>query len=585
MFLNELKNGSLKNKLIQRILAVSLLVIIFLIIIDAYFAIKQEQEKLEQQFFHLEETMLSNLTNSLWTLNIPLAQTQIDGIKALDYIAYVEVLDEEKIFVSTDSTPPSHKNIVKKTYDLNYQVQNEMVKIGHVNILADTSGIYMNAIKEGIIIFLINTFIVLLLMYFTLAFLNKNVFIHLEKMSDFMRNVNSKDVYEKFSLNRSNQSPQKQDELDHLVNAFNFQREELTKKNNELLRSKDLFYKVFQSSPDAILISHFENGRIIEVNESFYRLYEFNKNDQVIGKTALELNIWSDTENREYWKKYLEEKGAIYLHESQYRKKSGKTSDAIISAQMINFGEFFGVVTTVRDISETKRYQEEILHSQKRLHNLAKNLENAIEKERIGISREIHDEFGQSLTGLKIDLTWLKDKQDSTNQEVGQRISRMIDNIDTTVDTVRRISSQLRPAILDDLGLEAAIEWVTKDFSERTNINFALNIDCDELDLSTDRDTAIFRIYQEALTNIARHSEADYFAVDMISDLESIQLKVVDNGKGITREQIHSDSSIGIIGMQERAANIGASIELQNIKTGGTQLVLRSPIQHVRVLN
>lgn len=570
--INNLKSGSLRRRLLKHVVTASIIVLTLLIIFDAYLAIKKETEKIEQEFSHVEDTILENLSNSVWTLNKPLVEVQINALTALEYIQYVEVYDSNELFAASNTKEPSHDNIITRVYDLNYTIENESVNIGYVMIMGDTSNIYTNIIKNNVIFLILNILLVIALIFLTLSFLNINLFAHIESMSDFMTHSSWDNADENFKLDRKSlDSP---DELDNLVNAFNYQKNELITKSRELLLSQDKFYKVFQTNHSAIIIAELESGAFIDVNNSFFSMFGFTHREEIIGKTAIELNIWSDRETRESLKNHLIEHGAIIQRESTFRIHStNEIRDALVSAVIIDINGLPAVVTTIQDVSETKRYAEELLHSQRRLHNLAKNQEEIRENERIGISREIHDELGQALTGLKIDLSWLKDNLREA-EDTQNKINNMINNIDTSVDVVRKISSQLRPPVLDDLGLIAAIEWLTKDFSERTAIIHDLEIKCDDLMLNKNRDTAIFRIYQETLVNIARHSQATKFTTNIELLDEEIILTVLDNGIGITDQQLSSYNSIGIIGMQERSANINAKISIDNHESGGTQVTL-----------
>ncbi len=575
---------SLRKNLLRSILLFSISIILILLIIDLFYIKHHQEKELEQQFQYIEDTTLKNISNSVWLLNRSLTQIQIDGIQSLNHISYVEVTLDNEIFASS-GLMPNDNNIISRTYQLIYQEQDNLINLGSLLVIVDTANFDNHSIAGSTKFLLLDALLIFSLLFFISYIMDKKIFSHLEHMSNFMKDISHNGMGKEFVLERKSTAPNKRDELDVLVDTFNFQKNELTKTNEELSHSRDMFYKVFQSSHDAIIISDLETGCLIDVNKCFYAMYGFTHSDDIIGKTALELNIWADEEDRETLKKLLLKNGSIKLRESKFRKTSGELRDCLVSVEIIDLKGKSALAITVHDITESKRYQEEILHSKTRLHNLARKLENAIEQERLGISREIHDELGQSLTGFKIDLSWLKDRLNPVDDEVIKRIMRMMNNIDTTVDTIRRISSQLRPAVLDDLGLEAAIEWVTKDFSERTGIAYDLNIDCDELDINMERDTAIFRIYQEALTNIARHSNADNFIVNMSLNQKHIELKVADNGIGITSDQIDSDNSIGVIGMQERAANIGATINFNNIEPSGLEVHLISPIKTQTVLD
>ena len=573
--------GSLRHSLIKQIFVFSLLIIAVVIVLDFLLAINQQKQELRRQFEYIENSTLDNITNAAWLVNKNLIQNQIDGIITLSYINYIEVKLDDDVFAISGEMPEQYEAV---KYDLIYRTTNEAINLGKIKIVADTSSIYKTALLDSIKFLLLDSILLLLILYYLSSTVNQKILRHLEQMSYFMKETTWENIEQKFELHRPGSKFDEQDELDVLVSSFNFQRAEINKKSKALKLSEEMFYKVFQSSPDAIIISELESGSFIDVNRGFCKLYGYDQREEVIGKTAKELGVWGSLDDRETWLRRLQKEKSIYLSDTKFRKKSGELRDCVASIEIIQFTNKPCVVTTIRDTTESKRYQEQLIHSERRLHNLAKSQEQIREQERIGISREIHDVLGQALTSLKIDLTRI-DENISNKQDVKENINSMIESIDSMVDVVRRISSQLRPAVLDDLGLEAAIEWVTKDFSQRVRLNYQLNIDCDELDLNQNRDTAIFRIYQEALINIARHSEAKNFMTDMKTIAGKLELIVSDDGVGITDEQINSDSSIGMISMQERASNIGAQISIRNESSGGTCVHLICPLHSQSVLN
>ena len=203
-------------------------------------------------------------------------------------------------------------------------------------------------------------------------------------------------------------------------------------------------------------------------------------------------------------------------------------------------------------------------------------MESTREADRTRMAREIHDEFGQTCTALKIDISWLKRYLLNPNDTVHQRVDSMIDLIDQTIHRVRQFATELRPGLLDDLGLSAALEWQAQQFSERTGIRHQLQL-TDDCEISDKKATAVFRIFQEILTNVMRHAEATQVVVELICTSETIQLTVRDNGRGIHDHEIHNPRSLGLLGMRERAYTIGGEIKFQRLATGGTKVELSAP--------
>jgi PAS domain S-box-containing protein len=242
-------------------------------------------------------------------------------------------------------------------------------------------------------------------------------------------------------------------------------------------------------------------------------------------------------------------------------------------------GNLVGGVHITSDITERIQAEEELQSSREELRNLAVYLESVREQERTNIAREIHDELAQSLTALKMDLAWLDNKVPRDQIPFVEKIHAMNELIDSIIQTVKRISAALRPGILDDLGLVAAIEWQAEEFQNRTGINCRFAVNPDDLTVDQDRSTAIFRIFQETLTNIARHASASLVSVDLLKEIGSLMLLVIDNGTGITEEQIHDPKSFGLIGMRERVHPWGGLVNIKGIPGQGTTVEVRIPLE------
>lgn len=235
------------------------------------------------------------------------------------------------------------------------------------------------------------------------------------------------------------------------------------------------------------------------------------------------------------------------------------------------------------DITERKRAEEQLQSSHEQLRGFAQHIEAVREEERTWIAREIHDELGQILTGLKMDVFWLDKKLASigTGDAVSVMLTRtksMKDLIDATILTVRKIATKLRPAILNDLGLVAAIEWQTEDFQNRTGIKCKLANNIDEIEMDERRSSAVFRIFQELLTNIARHAEATKISIGLKRDDENLFLRVRDNGKGITEKESDNARSLGILGMRERALLLGGKFNIKGFPGQGTTVTVKIPL-------
>jgi signal transduction histidine kinase len=204
-------------------------------------------------------------------------------------------------------------------------------------------------------------------------------------------------------------------------------------------------------------------------------------------------------------------------------------------------------------------------------------LQTVREEERGRIAREIHDELGQVLTGLKMDLSWLASRLLKNQKPLLKKTKSMSELVDATIQTVRKISSELRPGIPDDLGLSAAIEWQTQEFENRTGIKCRFISSREDFGLDKERSTAVFRLFQETLTNVARHAEATRVDIELEERAGHLILKVHDNGKGITRRQISHSKSLGLLGMRERALLFEGEVEIKGIRGKGTTVTVQIP--------
>jgi len=222
--------------------------------------------------------------------------------------------------------------------------------------------------------------------------------------------------------------------------------------------------------------------------------------------------------------------------------------------------------------------EEELRNSRGQLRNLSSHLESVREEERTRLAREIHDELGQALTALKMDIFWLNRHLTNETDSILKKTRSMEGLVDTTIRTVQRLSGELRPGLLDDLGLAAAIEWQTEEFQDRTGIACEAVVNLQEALPSRDHVTAIFRIFQETLTNVARHAEAS--RVDVLLDTQGnrLVLEVKDNGRGITESEIKDPKAFGLIGMRERVLALNGECVISGRPGSGTTIVVYIPL-------
>lgn len=248
-------------------------------------------------------------------------------------------------------------------------------------------------------------------------------------------------------------------------------------------------------------------------------------------------------------------------------------------------GEIIGCLAVGLDVTERKQAEEELEQSREELRALTGRLQEVREEESTNIAREIHDELGQALTGIKFDLSYIQRRlsfceEPDVRSELENKIAMMNKEIDSTVEAVRRISTQLRPKILDDLGLLGAIEWQAQDFQNRSNIICYVDAygTISNLDLDIPRATAVFRIFQELLTNVWRHAGARHVFVDLRREEGVLVLEVRDDGKGIPQNQLRAIEGLGILGMRERAQAFGGRVVVESEPGKGTRVKVDIPL-------
>jgi signal transduction histidine kinase len=225
------------------------------------------------------------------------------------------------------------------------------------------------------------------------------------------------------------------------------------------------------------------------------------------------------------------------------------------------------------------RKEEELRNSREQLRALAGHLQSVREDERSRIAREIHDALGQPLAGLRIDLALLATRLPADQAPLLERMRAMLALADSTIHSVRQITTDLRPSLLDDFGLVAAIEWQAQEFQARTGVVCESACDRAELALPSELGTALFRISQEALSNVARHARATRANIRLHQEAEHVVLTVTDNGRGITDQEIHNPTSLGLLGMRERAILLGGEVSVMGRAGDGTTVTVRIPLK------
>lgn len=354
---------------------------------------------------------------------------------------------------------------------------------------------------------------------------------------------------------------------------------ERKKSEIELRESEQKFRMMFNSANDAVFVTQLETGKtygdFIEVNEIACKRLGYTK-EEFLQLSPSAIVHPKSIDDFNYYTELLLRNGHV-IYEILHRAKDKKIIPVEINSHLFLYGEKLTILSIARDITERKLSEEKLKRNAKLLRELAAHLQSIREEERKLIAREIHDHFGQTFTVLKIKLALINKKLPENLLSLKSQLDEAIKLIDRSVETVQEISSKLRPDVLDELGLIPAIDWQVAEFEKLSGIRCTLILPKQEITIDKDREIAIFRILQEALTNVARHSGADKVQINFFNHLSKLVLEVKDNGKGITSEQIKDVKSLGIHGIEERVLIFGGSFLIEGFSGKGTTLKIEIP--------
>ncbi len=320
-------------------------------------------------------------------------------------------------------------------------------------------------------------------------------------------------------------------------------------------------------------------GRFLAVNQAYARACGRESAAELTGLT--DLDVWPPELAKSYLaadQQVLAHRSQLFIEEAIVDRGTTRWFETFKTPVLDRGGRLLGTTGFARDITERRRMENELRESREQLRALAAHVEQVREEERVRIAREIHDELGQSLTCMGMDLAFLERQLTAADAKAKERIAALNELVRETIQTVRRISAELRPSILDDLGLAAALDWLAHDFEERTGIHCRVTSP-EEIPISAERATTVFRICQEALTNVARHSSAKQVEIQVSHGGNRLDLRVCDDGRGISTDEVQRPGSLGLLGMRERAGLLGGSMEVRGEPGKGTTVVLSLPMQ------
>lgn len=352
----------------------------------------------------------------------------------------------------------------------------------------------------------------------------------------------------------------------------------------KLMQSEERYRSIFENAVEGIFQTTLD-GKYVAVNPALARMYGYDSPEDMIPTiTDIASQLYVDPGRRNEFIRLMQAQEEVTGFEALVYRKDGSFIwiSENVRTRRDQAGVLIGYEGTVENITERKLAEERLRATLEEVRMLSGRLATVEEEERTRIARELHDELGVGLTCLKIDLSRLVTiVGDGVNADaranLDDKVRSMVEQVDSTIAAVQRLVTQLRPALLDNLGLVAAIEWQCHDFQKRTGIPCTCVTSADDIAMEPDRATALFRICQEALTNTARHAQATAVTIKLESHNDSLQLVVADNGVGIPNTKVSDRRSLGLLGMKERAAPFGGEVTIQGHPEKGTTITACLP--------
>ncbi|GKS56983.1 hypothetical protein YTPLAS18_05100 [Nitrospira sp.] len=336
------------------------------------------------------------------------------------------------------------------------------------------------------------------------------------------------------------------------------------------------------ASPVGIVILD-EAGTCQLWNPAAERMFGWTE-DEVLGRPLPTIAPEQQDEHRRLRERVMNGNAFTDMELVRSRKDGRRIHISLSTAPLRDrTGTISGLIGLMVDMSQRKQMEQQLSESYVHLRALGKRLESVREDECARIAREIHDELGQTLTAAKIDLAWVAKHVSSSESresriDLRTRLDDVMRNIEITIQAVRQIATMLRPRILDELGLSAAIEWQSRDFEKRTGIACSVSVPPSPIPIGPEQATTLFRVFQEMLTNVARHASATRVSVRLAFSTGVLTLEVTDNGRGITDQELNSKTSLGLLGMRERAEQWGGKFAISGHLDRGTSASVEIPL-------
>jgi PAS domain S-box-containing protein len=348
--------------------------------------------------------------------------------------------------------------------------------------------------------------------------------------------------------------------------------EDRKRAEDDLKRQKEILQKIFDNVP-AMIGFVGPDGKIKLVNAEWERTLGWTLDEILSHHLDVFAELYPDPTRRQEVLQFVFDSNANWA-DFRPRAKDGRVIDTSWANVHLSDGTTIGLG---RDTTTEKRTEEALHKSHDQLRALAARVQSIREEERTRVAREIHDELGQGLTAIRIQLSSFRQNLPA---EMEQKAADILKLVDESIQAVRRISTELRPAILDALGLVAAVEWAAGDFAGRTGTKCRLNLPQNDVSTDDERATALFRIFQETMTNVARHANATEVYIQLALEDGHLTLEVHDNGRGASEEELFGGRSLGILGMRERAQLLGGDLTIASSGGAGTTVRIQLPQNH-----
>ncbi|RDV00935.1 PAS domain S-box protein [Trinickia dinghuensis] len=583
--------------------------------------------RVQDQLAEVDRIYRGSLAEALWRLDQAQVTLELEGMLRLSDISAVQVRESggDPLVVSAGH-PAGGAAVISRDFPIMREVQGAQRMIGTLHVEATLSDLYRSLANTAALILVnqaTNTFLVAL---FITWLLNRIVTRHLAAIARAVAGYDHRDLPMPLILDRRERPVP--DELDRVVSAINAMaarvyraylderyasaerqarhaaeaaRDELelrvTRRTEQLARANDelreqiaereraqarlalneaRLREIVEVSPIPLSIGSLAEPRMLYANEQWRELFGVAESE--LPHISLD-EFYVEQDGRRKLLERIALGGRVTDTEVPVRRRDGAPFWATITARLAAFQDEPAIYVGFHDVTERKRIEQELLESREQLRLLSAHMEAIREEERKRIALEIHDELGQLLTALKMDVSLLKMSLGG-QPELLKKVIAMRDLVEQTMLMVRNVANHLRPAALN-FGLVSALEWLTEDFGKRTGIVCRLVLNADEPDLTDAHATALFRVVQESTTNIARHARATRVHVTMMHDESGLVLNVSDNGCGFDPAACKR-GSYGLLGMSERARLIGASLQIDSAIGSGTVVSISIPVENGR---